>query len=401
MINQFYRFFSILFYLLIYPFLLIFLPAEMRKSRCGYSSTSKHSDIWLHAASVGEINAVLPLIKEINQKYPKKKILVSCMTRTGYARSKDLGLNACLMPLDTFPSMRRFLSIVRPSHIILVETELWPIMLSLAGQKNIPVYMVNARLSKRSLRYYRAFKKFWQLPLAAISHICAQSAEDVHRFASLGLKAQNCQNLKFCLQLPPALPKARSEWGYTDDDLIITWGSSRPGEEKLIVSIFNQLTADFPNLKLILVPRHLKRIPEIKKLLGSAYQTFSEIPITKNILLVDKMGILNKAYSLSDITIIGGSFYDFGGHNPLEAAFYSKPIIMGEYHASCRSSVQKLLSEEAIIIANADNLKSILINLLNNQALRQKMGQNAYQTLQKNADSVRLHMRYLTLCGED
>ncbi|MDZ4182046.1 MAG: 3-deoxy-D-manno-octulosonic acid transferase, partial [Candidatus Cloacimonadaceae bacterium] len=190
----------------------------------------------------------------------------------------------------------------------------------------------------------------------------------------------------------------RKKWGFANDDFIICFGSSRPGEEALLMSIFTRLKNAIPHLKIILAPRHPKRINEVLELMsGRDVSLLSALDgattQSRDLLLIDQLGFLDQAYSICDVAIVGGSFYDFGGHNPLEPAFYSKPVIMGIHHHSCQDSVRQLQSRDAILICAKEKLAENLIRLYKNADLRTSMGQNAKSILTDNASALDNHLR--------
>ena len=356
------------------------------------------NSLWFHASSVGEINGLKPFILKILANYPHENIIITTMTPTGKQVAQQISpkLITSLVPFDSTFYVKRFITRINPKILVLAETELWLSMINECAKLKIPIMLSNARLSNRSYPRYLKHKKIFQPLLRKIEIILAQSALDKERFENLG--ANNVivgGNLKFCVNLPKYNSlDLRPKYGYNDNDLIITWGSSRPGEEALIINHFLKLQTDFPNLKLIIVLRHINRVKEVESLLVSHdYTTFSNFSPGKAILLVDSMGILNQFYAISDISIVGGSFYNFGGHNPLEPAFYSKPIIIGEFHSSCQDSVDKLLENQGIVVSSSDKLLSDLRFMLENKNRARTFGDNANKTLKLHAKALNNNLK--------
>jgi len=383
-----------------YPILKIRMKNKRGKQRLGILKNGFEKCVWTHAASVGEVNAVTPLINQLLQKYSDKDFIMTTMTSTGLEAAKKISpkLVVSIFPIDVAFIQERFINKINPDLIILVETELWPNMLHVAKKRNIPVIMVNARLSDKSFPRYRNLRLFWKPVWKAISAVNAQSEKDERRF--LGLKFKNvinAHNLKFCLDLPEFNKTTlRKELGYSDDDFIIVWGSSRPGEEKLFKEVFISRKEKINNLKVVIVPRHLHRIPQVSEIFKDFdYKLYSKLKEPGEILIVDEMGILNMIYALSDIAIVGGSFYNFGGHNPLEPAFYGTSTIIGKYHHSCRDSVDRLLENNGIIVSDKKKLIDDIMNLYNNNELREQLGANAKQTLALNSDSLKTNLKIL------
>lgn len=391
-------------YYISYP--LVRLIALLYQYNEGFQRPAKRQDrpILIHAASVGEVNAAAALIKKLLQEgYP---IHINTVTITGRALAESMfpELSISLAPVDVLHLRQRQMRNFQPRLILIVETEIWPNMLYAASQLAIPIVFVNARLSEKSLKNYLKIGPLLRIIGSSIKAILAQSAEDKARFEKLFQRVPVSQagNLKFCLSLPEYdAAMIKDDLGIKNDDFVLTWGSSRPGEEALILGLLPKLKRSIPQLKLILAPRHPKRIPEVEKLLSSiSYQKLSKLDIETgwDVLLIDTLGQLSKAYSISDLVIVGGSFYDFGGHNPLEPAFYAKAIIMGPYHSSCRDSVRILQKADAILISEQDQLLEKILNLADNRRQREEMGRKAKIVLTENAHALNFHIRGIKQC---
>ena len=390
---------NLIFYLS-YPFILFRLKGRERKERLGHLINKFEKSIWIHAASVGEVNAIKTLINELLNKYPHKDFVLSTTTATGQdiARKISPKLTAFFFPIDIDFVMKRVFNSINPELIILVETEFWPNMLHIAKKRKIPIILINGRLSDKSFPGYRRFRFFWKPIWKSIVAVNAQSDKDTKRF--IGFRFNNVvdtHNLKFCINLPSYKKnKLRNELGYSEDDFILVWGSSRPGEEKLLRNVFSSLEKEINNLKVIIVPRHLHRLPEIKSVFKDFdYRMYSELKITSKVLIVDEMGVLNMFYALADIAVVGGSFYNFGGHNPLEPAFYSTPTIIGKYHSSCHDSVDRLHDNNGIIISDRNKLAEDILRIAKDEKLAKQLGKNAKRTLQLNSDSLKENLEIL------
>ncbi len=362
--------------------------------RTGFQVRPFKKTIWIHAASVGEVNAVETLLKEIVFRYcPNYEIVVTTMTITGLSviKSKKLPINYFLIPLDFSFFISSFLKRISPKILLIVETELWPNMIFQTAKKKIPIVIINGRLSPKSVINYRKSIFFFRNIISSVSAINAQSNDDADRFKSLNFKnINNCGNLKFSLQLKEFDQViTMKKLGIDSKDFVVVWGSSRPGEEKLILDIYPKLKNEIPNLKIIIVPRHLNRIPQVKELFSEiGYSIFSQLQ-DKNykILIVDEIGVLIQFYSACDLAIIGGSFFDFGGHNPLEPAFYGKPILIGKFHSSCKESVKEL-KNNGLDIVSSNELSNKIIELFNNENLRISMGKKSQEVIGKNQGSI-------------
>jgi 3-deoxy-D-manno-octulosonic-acid transferase len=273
-------------------------------------------------------------------------------------------------------------------------------MLYQAKKQGIKIAFVNARLSERSFNRFKKWKKLLHFLEEPIKIIMAQTQEDTVRFRNLfTVPVLYVGNLKFALQLPQYDElELRMKYGYKPEDFIICFGSSRPGEEALLKNILLELKLRIPELKLVIAIRHPYRIGEVRDLFPEA-AIYSELQENVNdsgdVLLIDTIGHLNEFYAICDLAIVGGSFFDFGGHNPLEPAFYGKPIIMGPYHSSCAGSVQELFSFNAILISDSQNLKRDIIYLYQNPEKRKEMGENARACIEQNKNALENHLRGL------
>ncbi len=390
---------TILFYIF-YPILFLIFRNNHFKLRIKIKPYYLDNTIWIHASSVGEVNAVKPLLIKLIEKYPKHSFLMTCMTKTGLETAKKLSSKLVVypFPFDTSRIMKKMFQEFKPKLIILVETEIWPNMLTIANDKKIPVVIVNGRISDRSYPKYKFFKLFWKTIFKKISSVNAQSENDAQRFSYLGCKkVYNSNNLKFSNHLPAYdESQLRKAWKFNFNDFIITFGSTRPGEEKLIYEIGKRLKFVIPRLKIIVVPRHLYRMNEVCSLFHrSDYSLFSENYPDRLFTIIDEMGILPQVYAISDVSIIGGSFYNFGGHNPIEAAIYEKAVIIGPYHHSCLDIVNKFKQNNGIVISSTDNLYQDIINLANFIEVRKNYGKNALQVIQENQNSIDLHLNHL------
>ena len=385
------------------PFLFIFMPKRELKMRLGLHEEGNTGYIWFHCASVGEVNALKPLLKVMKEKYPHDRILVTTMTLTGLETAKTVKEvdEATLLPFDLILLYKLLLKRYQPRLLIIVETELWISLFHACRSAKIPVLIVNGRISDSSYGKYHFLSHFVKKTFSYVSFVGAQSEEDKKRFISLGFNnVHNTQNLKFCTRLPDIdVDKTKAEWGVSKEDFVIVWGSSREGEEELILSYFRRLQRQIPNLLLIIAPRHLNRLPQIKEM--SKKRRYSLLSKQKkqakesDIIIIDSMGELVHAYAVADIAIVGGSFFDHGGHNPLEPLYYKTPTIIGSFHSSCRNLVEMLVANEAIIISSRKKLVDDIIKLADDEKLRKRYGDNGKKAIDNNSCSVEQNMQFI------
>ncbi len=386
---------------LLFPVFKFFLKKIDYDSALQASYQSSQGGLWIHAASLGEINAVRSLVLELCNHFPANQIVISTTTVNGLKAAQKLHphIKSYLSVID-LPSLRaeQFKQIA-PKLICIVETEIWPSFLWEAKKRELPILFLNARLSQKSLKRILPFRPLLRILGTSIKQIMAKSEEDAHRFKKIfDAQIKTAGNLKFALS-PNQYPETelRQKMGFNAEDFIICMGSSRPKEEALIIGILAQLQVLKPNIKLILAPRHPNRVAEVIKLCtGFDYGLLSKNDFStqgQSILIIDVLGQLNQAYAICDLALVGGSFYDFGGHNPLEPAFYGKPIIMGPYYSSCTESVEQLQQAEAIHISEANNLLDSIECLLKSESKRLQMGQNAKELLANLKGSLDIHLK--------
>lgn len=381
-------------------------PDEWRQ-RLGFLKIPKHDKktIWFHAASVGEINALIPLIETFIETNKGYFVVISTMTSTGHERAKMLAekypenIFPILLPVDIPFAVKRAIREISPDILVISETEIWPVLIHYAHKHAAKILIVNGRISHKTVKSFKRFGCIFNNTMKHIDEIGAQTEEDKYRFAELtDNPVEVTGNLKFALQLQDYdIEAIKNEWHLTSQ-FVITFGSSRPGEELLVAELYHFLKEKNIDFQIILAPRHLQRLDEIEKLLlqkNIKFQKLSEISSPAPLLLIDTMGELTRAYAVSDVALVGGSFYDFTGHNPLEPAYFSKPIIMGPFYSSCKESVSALSFAGAITIVEKENLPEAVIDLYQNPHRRTEMGMKAKTVMEQNRDALEKTLRMI------
>ena len=344
----------------------------------------------IHAVSVGEVVAATPLINALAQQYPDLMLTICCTTPTGSERIRQSFAGAmyhCYLPLDTPGAVKRFLNKLQPQAVIVLETELWPNLLQQCRRALIPSIVVNARLSARSARGYRRFYGFSQLALRNISLLLAQNTQTARRFVALGCSAQVqvCGNLKFDMAVPDNQQTVLAQYlpQFSGRRLWVA-GSTHAGEDEIILAAYQQLLARFPELLLILVPRHPERCARVAQLVeqaGLSLQTRSSgqaIRAQTQVMLGDSMGELLAWYQAADVVFIGGSLIERGGHNPLEAMALSKPIQSGPHVFNFAQPYQWLNKADAVnIVSDSTSLALSTERLLSEPELAVRQGATA------------------------
>lgn len=364
----------------------------------------KKNGIVIHSVSVGETIAAIPLIKALRENYPDLAITVTTMTPTGSERVQTLlsdSVSHVYLPYDLPGSIRRFLRNLSPKLVIIMETEIWPNLIHQLYKQKIPTVIANARLSARSLRNYIKLGHFITQTLSEITCIATQHAQDGKRFIRLGLPPARLAvtgSLKYDIALTDLhrekIAQLRRHWNLSRPVLIAA--STHAGEEKIILAAFHKLLKTFPNLLLMLAPRHPERFKEVEKLVaknGFLYQLRSHnLPPATNIqvVIINTMGELNILFGLANIALIGGSFVPQGGHNPLEAALHSIPILVGPHTFNFSTICHRLTKNDALITISEDpeNLALVCTELLENPSRCIEMGYNATCVLQQNQGSL-------------
>jgi len=380
-------------FIILYPVLFAVLKFKEYSHAVLVSRISQPISILIHAASVGEINAIRPLITTLLERDTNVIIMLTCNTISGLKTATGLHprLRVRIAPLDVLHLRWLQLKRWKPKLICIVETEIWVNLLFMAFLTGKPMIFINSRISQRSLSRYLPFKPLFSLLEKQVKEIMTQTDEDKIRFEKLfRVPIRYIGNIKFSSSLPNYdAEELRDRWHFDRNDLIIVFGSSRPGEEELIYDIYNSLKQQYINLKLILAPRHPKRMNEVMDVFsGTSVSLYSELASAQDIMIIDCLGHLNEAYAICDVAIVGGSFFDFGGHNPLEPAYYQKPIIIGEFHSSCKQSVKALQSRIGILVSEPVSLHRDILRLLQNPDLRRSLGKQAKQVLAENSSAL-------------
>ena len=388
-------------------------PAYRKRwaERYGFCQNKVEPDgILLHSVSVGETLAAIPLVRALRHRYPSLPITVTTMTPTGSERAMSAfgkDVHHVYLPYDLPGAMNRFLNTVQPKLVIVMETELWPNMVAALHKRKIPLVIANARLSERSAKGYAKLGGFMRRLLSRITLIAAQNEEDGNRFLSLGLKRNQLAvtgSLKFDISVTPQLAaKAvtlRRQWAPHRPVWIAT--STHEGEESVVIAAHQALLQQFPNLLLILVPRHPERFPDAINLVrqaGLSYITRSsgEVPSTSTQVVVgDTMGELMLLYGIADLAFVGGSLVERGGHNPLEAAAHAIPVLMGPHTFNFKDICARLEQASGLItVTDATTLAKEVSSLLTDADYRSFYGRHAVEVLYQNQGALQRLLQLL------
>lgn len=365
------------------------VPARLRRAPGG---------VWMHAVSVGEVLAIVPLARELRERLPGAAVYVSTTTATGQrlARERFGEENVFYFPLDLPFAVGAYFRALQPRLVVVAETEFWPNFLRV-GHLGAAVAVVNARISDRSLPRYRYFRALLAPVLGYVDLFCAQGAEDARRLREIGADPARVQvtgNLKFDIAVPPETGLVRSLRAAVGPAPVLVCGSTVEGEEPLILAAFAQVCARHPDAVLLLAPRHPERfaaVAELARSSGHALTRRSEwsgAPLQGGVLLVDTIGELASLYSLATVAFVGGSLVPRGGHNILEPAQAGVPIIVGPHTENFRDIVSTFARENALVTCEAAQLASCLLRLLDDSREREGLGGRAREVFQRNAGAT-------------
>jgi 3-deoxy-D-manno-octulosonic-acid transferase len=372
-------------------------------------SKKSNKTIWLHAVSVGEFLAALSIINKIKKHFPEYNLVITTTTKTGYNIAKERLLNTAdvlYSPLDLSFIVKRFIKLINPKILIIMETELWPNLIHTTHNNNIPIILLNARISDKSFNNYLKIKFFCKKILNLLNSINTQTQQDYERLTAIGApenKLKIIGNIKFDIT-PQNIPDKNiilNNLNLLPENKIFIAGSTHSGEEELILESFKYLINNNIKTTLILAPRHPERIPKIENIIKNFNFTYilkSKIKKDKDnpynnknyqIILIDTIGELFSLYNIADIVFVGGSLIPHGGHNILEPAYFTKPIIFGKHMHNFKEISNLFLSNNAAIQVNTNNeLKQTVLDLLTDNKKSNLIADNAKKLLLENQGAV-------------
>ena len=365
--------------------------------------------IWLHCASVGEVRAARPLIKGLLARYPAHSLLITTMTATGAQQAQALiseqtaadqvRLAHRFLPLDFPGAAKRFVRHVQPELAILFETELWPNLIHTCHQQGVPVAVVNGRLSPRAFKRYQRLRPLMASMLADISWLAAKSPADAERFNTLGCNTEITRivgSLKFELVSQDSSIKEgerlHQDWG---GRTVWVAGSTRDGEEALLLEAHRQVLARYPDALLVLVPRHPQRFDEVAKLCKTEGWTLirrsQQQPVTAQtqVYLGDTLGELAMLYAAGSVAFVGGSLVPLGGHNVLEPAALGRPVLSGPSIENFADVAEPLQAAGALTLVDSpDALADALADYFANPERAQEAGLAGWETIQAHRGAL-------------
>ena len=366
--------------------------------------------IWIHAVSLGEVVAVAPLVRELRRRYPDARLVVSTVTETG-REAVEQRLEGVAehryAPLDFPWVVNHAIDQLRPSLYVFVETELWPNLLRSLRRRNIPSVLVNGRLSTRSFERQRlpVIRDFYRTMLNMISSCLMQSERDAQRMIDLGADPSRVRctgNIKFDQPVPQAAAGgtavSKQAIGLTERERLVVAGSTHPGEEEIIVDAYQAVSENFPDLRLVLAPRHIERAAQVEQMVRAKGLTVSRRSTGRGesssgsgprVVVLDTRGELALLYREAAVAFVGGTLVPVGGHNLLEPAVWGKPVLFGPHTDHCAEVAALLLTARGgRVVEGVQGLARSLRDLLGNSDALKQMGQAAQQVVADNQGAL-------------
>jgi 3-deoxy-D-manno-octulosonic-acid transferase len=406
-------------YNLLWPIgLLVFLPGYLIKmfrrggyrkkfgQRLGFYDVDvrqrlvQRRSTWLHAVSVGEVSVALKLARQMRGLQPDLSCVLTTTTTTGFAfanRNAPPWIEVMYNPLDFWPIMRRAFAVIRPARVALIEAEVWPNLVAEAHAREIPIALANARLSPRSERRFRRFQFLVEPTFRLLDLVCVPEPEDADRWAALGVnreKIHHTGSIKYdpeSAAVDPTLAENALRERKIDNRPILFGGSTHPGEEEILGKTFQELQPEFPNLLLVLVPRHAERAREVRGALEQlglrvalrSQSAIAGVPI--DCLLLDSTGEVANWYAVATVAFVGKSLTTHGGQNPVEPIVARVPVIFGPNMENFSALAKALVSKNgAIQVNDADALEAAVARLLRDGEARRRLVENARDVLSEH-----------------
>jgi len=373
--------------------------------RFGYGAPATPHGVWLHAVSVGEVQACAPLVSALRQRHPQLPLTVTTFTPTGAGRARTLYgelAEVRYLPFDLPGAVRRFLGRIEPRLAVIFETELWPNLYRECGRRRIPLVLASARLSPRSLGRYRRLGALFRATLAQAAVVAAQAPADAERFRALGADPASTHvtgNIKFDFELPPDIVArgARLRAEYARGRALWVAGSTHGGgEEQAVLEAHRQVRAAHPGTLLVLAPRHPPRFNEVAQLLETAGVSFVRRSTAdagsgadRAVLLLDSLGELLGFYAAADVAFVGGSLVPIGGHNLLEPAALGVPVLTGPHTFNSEQIAQLLIARGAAeVVHDASELGARVSELIADPQRRERMGAAGRASVDSNRGAL-------------
>jgi 3-deoxy-D-manno-octulosonic-acid transferase len=379
------------------------VPEELRAAVAG------RNVVWVHAVSVGEVMAAIPLIHELKMALPGWVVAVSTTTETGQrlAAERLTGTPVFYLPLDFAFAVRRYLRVLRPKMLVLMESELWPRLMDECTKDGVPMVVVNARVSDRSFPRYMRLRRLWRPLLGKVSLFLAQSKETAERLVKIGAPVERVRvtgNLKYDAKSAGASAMTKRIGSLLHEARLVVAGSTLAGEEEALLAAWPAIHEAVPDAALLIAPRHTDRFDAVEELIrktGLPFFRCSHLLVNNEpglidaapdlggtILLLDTIGDLAAMYGLGAAAFVGGSLVAKGGHNPLEPAQLGVPVMMGASYENFREIVDVMRESDAIRIVPTASLGAAMVEMLKDEGAARAMGERGRAVFEAQAGAT-------------
>ena len=358
---------------------------------------------WLHAVSVGEVQASIPLVRVLARRFPATPLLITTVTPTGAARVESVfgsSVHHCYIPFETPNAVKNFFDAVQPKIALIMETEIWPNLYHECGARHIPLVLVSARISPKSVESYRKLLPLFRETLSHGIVIAAQSEADAERFRSLGARPERTRvtgNIKFDIEIPEDLAGRGREFRrrYFPGRPVWVAASTHNKEEEQVLEAHRQVIEQVPGALLILVPRHPERFDSVRQLLERQEMKYvsrtssEEVDGDTIVFLGDTMGEVPLFYAASDVAFVGGTLVPVGGHNLLEPAALALPVVTGPHLFNTQDIADMFVNIGALTrVADPDQLAVAVTRLLEDKATADRLGKLGLDVVQRNRGAL-------------
>lgn len=353
---------------------------------------------WIHAASVGELNGATPLVSKLGDV----NIVITCTSLTGLKKAKELSKNSFLLPIDHPIFMIRVVSKVKPSLFLLFETELWPSLLYALKARQVPVVVVNGRISNYTYKSYLKFSPFYKSLLSSIKKVFTLTGLDQERFKKLGaLDVQVSGSTKYDVVSTELKEDFVNQLSLKKDAPVFVAGSVRPVEDRMVLTAYKMALSKHSNLQLIIAPRHPERFEDVSRILDEMQidyhkRSTGENVNSKSVILLDTLGELKQAYSLASFSFVGGTLVDIGGHNPMEAAEFFTPVILGPYTSNIEDVVETFVERNADLqVSSTEDLSEMVDKLISDEGFYLSISEGVRRAFLSQQGSSKMVLDYL------
>jgi len=358
--------------------------------------------VWVHAVSVGEVVAISRLVEELDARLGRGSVAISTTTQTGQQLARDrFGAARCFyFPIDLPWVVRGALRALRPRMLVLAESELWPNVLAECAGQRLPVVVVNARVSDRSLPRYQRLRRWWRPLLEMLTLVLAQSAEDARRFVSIGVPEDRVRvggNLKFDVRSPRSTGLVEQLRAQLPSGMkVLVAGSTLEDEERVLLEAWPAICARTPNAVMVLAPRHPERFSRVAALVREKKMPLTErsswdggVVVSESVFLLDSIGELASMYGLATLAFVGGSLVPAGGHSPLEPAQFAVPVLMGPHYENFRDAVELLRAVDALRVLERAGVGETIAALFGDTNAAAAMGARGKEAFEKQAGATK------------